>query len=97
MAPRQTSKTTLFRAAMDTLITEAYFPIQLNFELYVDYPAPDFYRSFYRRLREEIQHVFEKRGNTPPKALNHFFDNTEVTDQVSMMEFFNRLVSFLLH
>ena len=35
-APRQTGKTTLFRAAMDTLIADAYFPIQLNFELYVD-------------------------------------------------------------
>ncbi len=96
-APRQTGKTTLFRAAIDALINDAFFPIQLNFELYVDYPAPDFYRSFYRRLCEEIQHVFEKCGDTPSKGLNHFLDNTEVTDQVSMMEFFKQLVSLLPH
>ena len=36
-APRQTGKTTLFRAAIDALIaSQAYFPIQLNFEAYVD-------------------------------------------------------------
>ena len=94
-APRQTGKTTLFRAAIDTLITEVYFPIQLNFELYVDYPASDFYVSFYKRLREQIEWVFERRGTTSSKALSQFLDNTEVTDQVTMMEFFGQLVRFL--
>ncbi|RKU38113.1 hypothetical protein C6496_07615, partial [Candidatus Poribacteria bacterium] len=94
-APRQTGKTTLFRAAMDTLMAEGYFPIQLNFELYVDYPDSDFYRAFYRQLREKIKHVFEKRGTIPSKTLNQFLDNTEVTDRVSMVEFFTQLVSFL--
>ena len=94
-APRQTGKTTLFRAAIDALIAEAYFPIQLNFELYVDYPASDFYLSFYKRLLEEIKSVFKKRGTTPSKALNQFLDDTKVTDQVSMMEFFKQLVGLL--
>ena len=94
-APRQTGKTTLFRSAIDALIAEAYFPIQLNFELYVDCSVSDFYVSFYRRLREEIEHVFEKHGIMPSKALSQFLDNTEVTDPVSMMEFFKRLVNFL--
>ena len=96
-APRQTGKTTFFRAAIDALIAEAYFPIQLNFELYVDYPASDFYVSFYKRLREEILSVLEKRGTTPSKALNQFLENTKVTDQVLMMEFFKQLVRFLPH
>ena len=96
-APRQTGKTTLFRAAIDALVAETYFPIQLNFELYVDVPVSDFYISFYRRLREEIKRVFEKQGSAPSKALNQFLDNTEVTDQVTMMEFFKELVSFLPH
>ena len=96
-APRQTGKTTLFRAALDALIAEAYFPIQLNFELYIDFPASDFYVSFYKRLREQIECVFEKRGATPSKALTQFLDNTEVTDPVTMMEFFKRLVRFLPH
>lgn len=94
-APRQTGKTTLFRAAIDTLITEAYFPIQLNFELYVDYPASDFYVSFYKRLCEQIEWIFERRDTTPSKALIQFLDNTEVTDQVTMVEFFRQLVRFL--
>ena len=94
-APRQTGKTTLFRTAIDALIAEAYFPIQLNFELYVDSSPSDFYLSFYRRLREEINGVFEKRGTALSKALSQFLDNTEVTDQISMMEFFKHLVNFL--
>lgn len=96
-APRQTGKTTLFRAAIDALIDEAYFPIQLNFELYVDFPASDFYCSFYKRLCEEIKGVFKKRGTTPSKVLNQFLEDTEVTDQVSMMEFFKQLVGLLPH
>ena len=94
-APRQTGKTTLFRAAIDALIAETYFPIQLNFELYVDCSASDFYISLYRRLREEIERVFERQGLTLSKALSEFLDNTEVTDQVTMMEFFKQLVRFL--
>ena len=94
-APRQTGKTTLFRAAMDAFLAEGYFSIQLNFELYVDYPASDFYRAFYRRLCEEIKRVFEKHGTAPSKELNQFLDNTEITDQVSMVEFFTQFVSFL--
>ena len=96
-APRQTGKTTLFRAAIDALITEAYFPIQLNFELYVDYPAPDFYVSFYKRLCEQIEWVFERRGTASSKALNQFLDNTEITDHVSMRNFFQQLTGFLTH
>ena len=94
-APRQTGKTTLFRAAIDALIAEAYFPIQLNFELYVDCSASDFYISFYRRFCEEIEAVFEKRGATPSEALCQFLDNTEVTNQITMMEFFKQLVRYL--
>lgn len=96
-APRQTGKTTLFRSAMDTLVAEAYFPIQLNFELYVDCSVSDFYISIYRRLREEINGIFEKRGTTPSRALNQFLDNTEVTNQVTMMEFFKQLAHLLPH
>lgn len=94
-APRQTGKTTLFRAAMDTLIADAYFPIQLNFELYVDCSVSDFYISFSKRFREEIEGVFKKRGATPSEALCQFLDNTEITNQVTMMEFFKQLAHLL--
>ena len=94
-APRQTGKTTLFRSVIDTLIADAYFPIQLNFELYVDCSASDFYISFYNRFREEVEGVFKRRGATPPEALCQFLDNTEITNQVTMMEFFKQLVHLL--
>ena len=41
-APRQTGKTTFFQWALDALAAdtaETYFPIELNFEVYEDYPA----------------------------------------------------------
>ncbi len=94
-APRQTGKTTLFRTAMDALIADAYFPIQLNFEVYVDCSASEFYIFFYKRLREKIEDVFKRRGATPSEALCQFLDNIEITDQVTMMEFFKQLVHFL--
>ena len=59
-APRQTGKTTLFRAAMDTLIADAYFPIQLNFEAYVDLTAAAFYGYLFKDIHRKIEHVFEK-------------------------------------
>ena len=94
-APRQTGKTTLFRSAIEALMTEGYFPIQMNFELYVDYSVSDFYADFYKRIREAIKGVFKERDSTPPKALNQFLDNTEVTNQVTMVDFFQRLVHLL--
>ena len=49
-APRQTGKTTFFRNALDVLEGEKniYFPIQLNFEGYVDSDATTFYPSLYQ-------------------------------------------------
>ena len=51
-APRQTGKTTFFQWALDSLAAdtgETYFPIELNFEVYEDYPASDFLRFTLRR------------------------------------------------
>ena len=92
-APRQTGKTTLFRSAMDTLIADAYFPIQLNFEAYVDLTSAAFYGYLIKDIHREIEHVFEKRDATPFETLNQFF--TEVTDHLSMRNFFQQLPRFL--
>ncbi|MYA70006.1 hypothetical protein F4009_21900 [Candidatus Poribacteria bacterium] len=96
-APRQTGKTTLFRAAIDALIVDAYFPIQLNFEVYVDLTPAAFYDYLIKDIRREIKHVFEKRGTTPSETLNQFLDDTEVTDHFSMRNFFQQLPHFLTH
>jgi len=90
-APRQTGKTTLFRAAIDTLITEAYFPIQLNFEAYVDLTPDAFYGYLFKDIRRGIEHAFEKQGTVPSDILNEFLDNTEVTDHLSMRNLFQQL------
>ena len=60
-APRQTGKTTFFQWALDALAadaTETYFPIELNFEVYEDYSASEFYATLYNRIYEEIVRVF---------------------------------------
>ena len=97
-APRQTGKTTFFQWALDALAadtTETYFPIELNFEVYEDYNASDFYASLYRRIYAEIQRVFEKRGTASSEALNQFLENTKLTDHVVMLEFFQQFQAFL--
>ena len=94
-APRQTGKTTFFRASIDALTPEEYFPIQLNFEAYVDLPAVAFYGYLIKDIHREIERVFEKRDATPSEALNQFFDDTEVTDHLSMRIFFEQLPRFL--
>ena len=97
-APRQTGKTTFFQWALDALAadtTETYFPIELNFEVYEDYTASDFYTSLYKRIYEEIQRVFQKRGIVPSEALSQFLENTKLTDHVAMLEFFQQFGAFL--
>ncbi len=96
-APRQTGKTTFFRAAIDALITEAYFPIQLNFEAYVDLTPAAFYGYLLRDVCRAIESVFQRRGSVPPETLEQFLTDVEITDHVSMRNFFQQLAGFLVH
>ena len=96
-APRQTGKTTFSKAALDTLEAEAadYFPIQLNFERYEDWPLSQFYSDFYERIRKQIESVFHKRGSVPSEALSHFLDKVHLADRFAMLSFFEELGSLL--
>ena len=97
-APRQTGKTTFFQWALDALAadtSETYFPIELNFEVYEDYTASDFYASLYQSIYEEIKWVLEKRGRVPSETLSQFLENTKLTDHVAMLMFFQRFANFL--
>ena len=97
-APRQTGKTTFFQWALDSLASdtsETYFPIELNFEVYEDYTAPDFYDSLYQSIYEEIKYVFEKRGHVPSETLSQFLESTKLTDHVAMLRFFQQFGAFL--
>ena len=96
-APRQTGKTTFFRLALDALTaaSSTYFPIQLNFEAYQNLSPPDFYDAFYKRVRKEIEQVFQERRHVPADALTRFLDSTKLTNHISMMEFFEAFASFL--
>ena len=96
-APRQTGKTTLFRSAIDTLASEDYFPIQLNFEAYIDLTPTTFYGYLFKDIREKIEHVFQKHDSTPSETLSQFLDNTDVTDHFSMRNFFQQLAGFLTY
>ena len=92
-APRQTGKTSFFRNALTTLEDErdTYFPIHLNFEGYVDSDADTFYRSLGKEICKEIKKVFQKRRENRSDRLNSYLANTQITEPVSMREFFENL------
>lgn len=96
-APRQTGKTTFFRNALDALERKenGYFPIQLNFEMYVDIDATVFYSSFCNEICKKIKDVYQKRVQNLPEELNQFLENAQIVDSVSMQEFFETLGSLL--
>ena len=96
-ALRQTGKTTFFQRAAAVLTAKdlTYFPIQLNFEIYVDCDRSEFYEFLTKQICKEIERVFQRRGETLDEALKHFLDNAEITNHLSMMEFFEQLQRFL--
>ncbi len=96
-APRQTGKTTFFQRALATLTAEdlTCFPIQLNFEIYVDCDRSEFYEFLTKQIYKEIERVFQRRGETLDEALKHFLDNAQITNHLSMIEFFEQLQRFL--
>ena len=98
-APRQTGKTTFFYAAMDILADEepTYFPIHLDFEAYKNLAPFDFYTNLTQDIREEIENIYHKRGKGPDQTLKQFLDNTQITNHLSMMEFFEQLQELLKH
>ncbi len=96
-APRQTGKTTFFQRAVAALTAEdlTYFPIQLNFEIYVDCDLSEFYDSLTKHICKEIERVFQTREEELDEAFKHFLDNTQITNHLSMMEFFEQVQRFL--
>ena len=96
-APRQTGKTTFFQRALAALTAEdlTCFPIQLNFEIYVDCDRSEFYEFLTKQICKEIERVFQRRGEILDEALKHFLVNAEITNHLSMMEFFEQLQGFL--
>ena len=66
-APRQTGKTTFFRAALATLTTEdrSYFPIQLDFQIQRNAAPATFYAQLSYMIRRQIKFVFQKRCDNP--------------------------------
>ena len=96
-APRQTGKTTFFRNAIDVLENResAYFPIQLNFEGYVDSDATTFYSSLCEEICKQIKNVFQNSQKDPSDRLSRFLESSEITEHISMRRFFEDLGSLL--
>ena len=96
-APRQTGKTTFFRLALATLAAEdpTYFPIQLSFDIYKNFSPPDFYELLCKRIRKQIENVFQKRGHGLSETLTQLLDNTQFSHHGSMLEFFEDFASLL--
>ena len=97
-APRQTGKTTFFKAALAALEAAeegAYLPIHLNFEGYKNLASPEFYGELYEDIREEIGGVFRRRGKVLSDALTQLLESTTLTNPTSMRRFFSRLGELL--
>lgn len=107
-APRQTGKTTFFQAALEALAASSitatqpesaseltYFPIQLNFDVYKNTSVADFYTNLYQDVCEEIENVFQQRGETLPEALVQLLADTKLTDPHAMRRFFRHLARLL--
>ena len=94
-APRQTGKTTFFRSALDILPSEAYFPIQIDFQASNNLEPSEFYEGIYEDIREAIETVFQRRGSAPSEALEQLLDNTKLTNHLSLRSFFRRLSDVL--
>ncbi len=92
-APRQTGKTTFFRMAIDSLITEdpTYFPIQLDFQAMVNGSSPVFYDRLSQIILRNIEFVLQKFEMNPSEDLIQFLENTHLSDHFSMLAFFEKL------
>ena len=92
-APRQTGKTTFFRLALSTLTTEdaTYFPIQLDFQTMRNVSPTEFYERLSYKILRQIENVFQKRNGSPSEALTQLLQNTTLTDDFSMVKFFEDL------
>jgi len=96
-APRQTGKTTFFRWALEKLDVEdrAYFPIQLDFQIYKSLNTTDFYRYFYQDICQAIENYFQKHQTVIPKTWSAFLQSVAMTDHVSMVAFFEQFSGYL--
>jgi AAA+ ATPase superfamily predicted ATPase len=92
-APRQTGKTTFFRWALNALEAsdKTYFSIQLDFEAYKNISSTAFYNYLHLDLCQEILTHFEERQSLPSEALRQFLKNSKITDNMSMITFFDTL------
>ena len=110
-APRQTGKTTFFQAALETFTVGTipntaaaqvksdaklnYFPIQLNFDVYKNTSVADFYDNFYQDVCEEIEKLFQRRGDILPDLLSQFLEDTKLTNHHAMRRCFGHLERIL--
>lgn len=96
-APRQTGKTTFFRNALDEIADNdpTYFPISLNFEVFVGSTLSSFYENLHKDIIEEVIKTFQKREHQSFDALHQFLNNNEITDHLSLQRFFGEFERIL--
>ena len=96
-APRQTSKTTFFRLALQSLAKEDknYIPIQLDFQTLRHATPSVFYDELYYMIRMQITNILQQQDYISLDIIDLFFENTKITDHLSMVLFFQQLQSWL--
>ena len=63
----------------------------------MDCSRSEFYESLAKQICKEIERVFQRRGAELDAALKRFLDNAQITNHLSMMEFFEGFQRFLKH
>ncbi len=102
-APRQTGKTTLLHAILETFVAPQTvseprfrcFPISLNFDIYRNLEVSRFYQHLYEQLKEQIAAVFQRRGVLPSESLQQLLATTTFADHLSLLSFFKRFSRIL--
>ena len=96
-APRQMGKTTFFQDAIAALEAEGtgYFPIHVNFEEYEELTPDSFYANLTNDLRIAISKTLQARRNLLSAQLTDLLENLNITDNIAMRRFFEKLPTLL--
>ena len=72
-----------------------FCPIRLDFQVCRNLSVPEFYAYVSKEIRAQIENIFQERGSVCPMSLSEFLDTSELTNHISMIDFFKALQTLL--
>ena len=86
MSPETSGQNSTFSAA-----AAVFFPIRLDFQVCRNLSVHAFYAYVSKEIRSEIESVFQERGSAFPTSLSKFLETFQLTNHISMIDFFKEL------